>query len=310
MNLFSSSGKRFILKLLVLPLFLTFTLQEAYALSGLYGITSDGKLVTVNTTTGLTTVIRSALPVGGTYHSLVIQSDYFYSFNTEGNLYRFGLNSGDEIFVGHTSYTVLGMSIKPTDGRCFAAVSTDGDLRGDYIGEVNLTNGSVSGLLTLNASNASYVSGLQAVSFYANSELFATSYPATGWSYVYRVLQSNGNIYDVSGADQHPYSLGGVICIGLAIEPSNQTVYCLEKNGSGNLRYLRRIIDAYPTPEFSSQVYIATLVAPDLSPSGSGGAFVGVNAIAYPSSVFPPSSTSTEFYLIPGLSGGNTVVFF
>lgn len=264
---------------------------QVEALAGLYGVTADGRLVSVDSSTALTSTIRSELP-SGDYHSLVIVGDYFYTFDAnQGNLYKFGLVNGDERIVGRTSLKVLGMSVRPSDGRVFAAVSNNGDLLGDVVAEVDLTDGTVGNFLTLHAVNQAYINGLRALAYFSDSQVLATSYVSPGWSYIYRLDQATGAIYDLDEGGS-PYNLTTETCMALTINPATQRIYCVSDHQEFPLQWrLYEIVDGYPDPDQSSKVYIGDL-------DGQGGTHFHITALAYPSSLGSPVSTS-NYYRVP-----------
>ncbi len=254
----------------------------------LYGLTTGGVLVTINTTNAVTTPIRPALP-SGTYYSLLFHEGKFYTYNTAGQFYRFGIVKGDEVLVGSLSYKVRGLSARPLDGRIFAVVSTNGDLSGDAIGEADLFTGMISSLIYPTGRAAGYTQGLNAVAFLKNSELLTTSAPPPkGWSFVYRTELPSGTIYDVRDLGA-PWYAGNELFHGMAIEPVTQRIYCVaDKVSSGRLY---EFIDGYPDPNQSHKIFIGD--------TARKGVVYHIQAITYRSNAVP------DYRIIPGSSSSS-----
>jgi hypothetical protein len=200
---------------------LTCLANDALATPTLYALSTNGRLYTVNEDTGFVVEIRGPLPAQ-TYYSLAMIDGKFYTYDAAGRFYKFGFTTGDQVNLGTVSNVVRGMSVRPRDGRLFAVVSTNGDVYGDVIGEVNLMTGGVSNFMTVPDSHAT---SMYAIGFLPNSEMFGTSaVEPSGWSWVYRIYQPSGVMYDVRSSGV-PYYAGTNKFAAIAVNPETHRVF-------------------------------------------------------------------------------------
>ncbi|MCW5933668.1 MAG: PEP-CTERM sorting domain-containing protein [Fimbriimonadia bacterium] len=114
----------------------------------LYGMTYDGYLLKIDRLTGAGTVIRGQLaPQYRSIDSLEFVDNKFYASYDGGRIVKFGFNSGDEVVVGDSGLPYVEALAADSTDRLFASVSRDNDVSAEGVGQVNLTNGSVSSIV-------------------------------------------------------------------------------------------------------------------------------------------------------------------
>lgn len=260
----------------------------------LYGLSTAGKLITINEATGQVTSIRGALPAG-TYYSLAMIDGKFYTYSSTGQFYRFGFTTGDEVNLGSVSKVVRSMSVRPLDGRVFAVVSTDGDIYGDRYAQVDLLTGNLTDYFMPSLPNYPTITErLYALAFFANSEMLMTSTTnnPSSWSYVYRVLVPTGAMYDLYSGQ--PYYAGLEKFGAIAINPTNQNIYMTST--PDRVRFFS-FVDSYP-PDASGSDYthISDLIDGNMVPYPMGG-------LAYNFD----TSTVKKLRVLPGKNAGGTL---
>lgn len=137
----------------------------------LYGITYDGYLLKIDRLTGAGTVIRGQLaPQYRSIDSLEFVDNKFYASYDGGRIVKFGFNSGDEVFVGNSGLPYVEALAADSNDRLFASVSRDNDVSAEGVGQVNLSNGSVSSIV--DSADMSVAWDMDAIAFDTFDRLF------------------------------------------------------------------------------------------------------------------------------------------
>ena len=199
----------------------------------LYAITSGGKLLAIDISTGSATTVRTDVqpPSGfeGNVFSLEYSDGYFYaglqklpiSSIRKGMLMRFGFEEGDQ--VGITTdiggYSPRALAKAPgVSGSLYVSFSVDQDTEADAVAQIDLTTGQIVPATTVYAS----LSDVNSLSFSPEGVLFA----ARHFDYLYEFNLNDGT-YSPScyGYPCWDFSSSSLSVYSIAVHPVTGDIY-------------------------------------------------------------------------------------
>lgn len=122
----------------------------------IYGITYNGKLLSIDTTTAVGTTVRVLPEPYREVQSLLYVDGVFYAGYQGGNVVRFALDADSEIALGPSGYTYIGDLALDTDGVVYASVASDGGDWATGVGRLDLLSGVVTDVKETGDSGLAY----------------------------------------------------------------------------------------------------------------------------------------------------------
>jgi len=155
----------------------------------LYGMSYDGVLYALDTSTGAPTQVRAQLAAAyQSCDSLEYSDGWFYASFQGGRIVRFGFTCGDEVDLGPSGFPWIEAIARRADGTLVVAASQNNDVGAESIGILNPVNGDVTNIVA--STNQAILDDMDAIAFSPRGALcainlvapsvLATIDPATG----------------------------------------------------------------------------------------------------------------------------------
>jgi hypothetical protein len=201
--------------------------------SGLYGLSFDGDLFSINLTATPGVQVTNVRPGAGLpsypYYNLTYYNNKFYTVRSGGTFYRFGLTNGDEENLGTTSAEVTALAVRPSDQKMFAVTQSGSAfvLKEVVISGTPPTVSLINPISIGPYGNNYYNYNVQGMAFYRNDVVVLTRWSG-GLTYpicnVYKVNMASNPAQILAMPDSRPNRF-----VSVAIEPTNQKLYVVNR---------------------------------------------------------------------------------